>query len=113
MSNVVEFKKPKPPARQVTPPAPKLADAKVKGEWPAALAAIWVNSKNWRTSRRGNRYIVINDLDICVVIKRNDEGGFKWEIRWRDGREPTVSKWIYVIEQSAIDEAWDAVVALA
>jgi hypothetical protein len=29
------------------------------------------------------------------------------------GREPTVSKWIYVGEQTAIDEAWDAVVALA
>jgi hypothetical protein len=29
------------------------------------------------------------------------------------GREPTVSKWIYVGEQTAIDEAWDAVCALA
>jgi hypothetical protein len=50
---------------------------------------------------------VIDDLDICVVITRSDEGdvGFKWEIRWRWGNEPTVSKWIYVGEQTAINEA--------
>jgi hypothetical protein len=54
-----------------------------------------------------NRYIVIDDLDICVVITRSDEGevGFKWEIRWRWGNEPTGSKWIYVGEQTAINEA--------
>jgi hypothetical protein len=90
-----------------------LADAKHRREWLTALAAIWANPKNWRTSRHGNRYIVIDGLDICVVISRNDEGGFKWQIRWRWGREPTVSKWIYVGEQSAIDEAREAVVALA
>ena len=36
------------------------------------------------TLRSSNRYLVIDDLDICVVITRSDEGdvGFKWEIRW-------------------------------
>jgi hypothetical protein len=112
VSNVVEFKRnPRPAA--APRPTPKLANAENRGEWLAALAAIWANPKNWRTSRHGNRYIVIDDLDICVVIKRNDEGGFKWEIRWRYGKDQTVSKWIYVGEQTAIDEAWDAVVALA
>jgi hypothetical protein len=112
MSNVIAFQKPKP--RAAAQPKPiSLADAEHRGEWKAALAAIWANPKNWRTSRHGNRYIVIDDLDICVVIKRNDEGGFKWEIRWRYGKDQTVSKWIYVAEQTAINEAWDAVVALA
>ena len=59
------------------------------------------------TLRSSNRYLVIDDLDICVVITRSDEGevGFKWEIRWRWGNEPTMSKWIYVGEQTAINEA--------
>jgi hypothetical protein len=98
---------------QAAPKLVSLADAEHRGEWMAALAAIWANPKNWRRSRRGSCYIVINDLDICVVVSRQDEGGFKWEIRWRYGKEPTVSKWIYVGEQIAINEAWDAVVALA
>jgi hypothetical protein len=39
--------------------------------------------------------------------------GFQWEIRWRWGREPVVSKWVFIAEERAIDAAWDAVVALA
>ena len=111
MSNVVEFHRPKP--RPAAPkPIPRLADAKERGEWKAALAAIWANPANWKRSQRGNAYIVLDDLNICVVIVR-DEGGFQWEIRWRWGNEPTVSKWVFVAERTAIDEAWDAVVALA
>jgi hypothetical protein len=34
-------------------------------------------------------------------------------IRRSDGEEPTVSRWPYVGEQITIDEAWDAVCALA
>jgi hypothetical protein len=55
---------------------------------------------------------VIDDLIICVVIKR-DEHGFQWEVRWRLNSERTLSKWTYVVEQTAINEALDAVLVLA
>jgi hypothetical protein len=116
MSNIVEFHRPKPrSAAKAKPPVPKLTRAMKQREWIATLAAIWANPKNWRRSKVGNAYIVIDDLDICVVIVRSEEGtGFQWEIRWRDDdKESLRSRWIYVVEQIAIDEAWTAVAAVA
>ena len=117
MSNVVEFNRAKSRpvaalkvAQQAAPQ--RLSDITVRGDWNAALAAIGSNPKKWRQSKSGNRYIVIDDLIICVVIKR-DEHGFQWEIRWRLNSERTLSKWTYVVEQTAINEALDAVCALA
>ena len=117
MSNVVEFSRTKARpatalkvAEQAAPQ--RLSDITVKGEWDAALAAIWFNPKNWKRSRQGNAYIAIDDLGVCVVIER-DEHGFQWEIRWRSGRNTVVSRWIYISEQTAINEAWDAVCVLA
>jgi hypothetical protein len=107
MTNVIEFHRPIRQLKQVeaTKSLPKLADAKNRGEWTAALAAIWANPKNWKRSRNGNAYIVVDDLDICVVIGRDESsGGFQWEIRWRWG-EPTMSKWVFIAEQRAIDAA--------
>jgi hypothetical protein len=75
-------------------------------------ASSWVGWPRSPPKPTGNAYIVLDDLDICVVIVR-DERGFQWEIRWRWGNEPTVSKWVFVAEQTAINEAWDAVCALA
>ena len=116
VSNVVEFNRTK--SRQVAAlkvaeqAAPqRLSDITVRGEWDAALAAIWSNPKNWKRSRQGNAYIAIDDLGICVVVER-DEHGFQWEIRWRSGRNTVVSRWIYMSEQTAINEAWDAVCVL-
>jgi hypothetical protein len=86
--DVIEFHRPIRQLKQVevAKPMPKLADAKERGEWTAALAAIWANPKNWKRSRKGNAYIVIDDLNICVVISRDESGGgFQWEIRWRWG----------------------------
>lgn len=115
MSNVIEFNRPTQSKQVETPkPAPKLSEAKERNEWKAALAAVWASPKNWRTSKHGNRYIVIDDLGICVVIGRDESGGgFQWEIRWRCRNKSTVSRWVFISEQVAIDEAWDAVVALA
>ena len=53
---------------------------------------------------------MIDKIGVCVVID-HCEDGWSWEIRWSDGREPMSSKWIYLGEQIAIDEAWDAVCA--
>jgi hypothetical protein len=117
VSNVVGFRRPKSQpvtalrvAEQKSPP--KLSEIKGRGAWKKALASIWANPKNWRRSRNDSAYIVIDDLDLCVVIV-HDEHGFKWEIRWSDGEEPTVSRWTYVGEQIAINEAWDAVCVLS
>ena len=116
MSNIIRFDRAK--SRQVAAlkvaeqAAPqRLSDITVRGEWDAALAAIWSNPARWRQGKSGNRYIVIDDLGICVLIKR-DEHGFQWEIRWRSGRDTVVSKWIYMAEQTAIDDAWDAILVL-
>jgi hypothetical protein len=82
-----------------------------RSEWTAALAQIWANPRNWKRSKKGNAYIVIDDLDVCIAINRSEDGaGFQWEIRYRSGDEPIVSRWIYMAEQKAIDEAWDALV---
>lgn len=113
MTNVVAFEKPKP-MKQAKPPAkkPRLTAEQRRSEWLAALAAIWANPKNWKRSKRGNAFIVIDDIDVCVVIFRRDDGCFQWQIRWRDGREPIKSRWIYEVEQTAIDEAWSAAMAV-
>lgn len=116
-AEVIEFHRPKPRQREALKVTaqqapPKLSDIKDRLPWKKALAAIWANPKNWRRSKRGNAYIALDDLDLCVVIERV-EGGYQWEVRWRWSREPTVSKWIYVTEQIAINEAFDAVAALA
>jgi hypothetical protein len=109
---VIAFQKPK--AQPVAQPKPvSLADAEHRGEWMAALAAIWANPKNWRTSRHGNRYIVIDEIGVVVVINRTDEGYWSWEIRWRDGRPSVESNWTYTSERLARDEALDAVIVLA
>jgi hypothetical protein len=52
---------------------------------------------------KGNRYIVIDRLGVCLVITRGDEGYWSWEISWRDGREPASSNWTYVGEKGAFD----------
>jgi hypothetical protein len=111
---VLEFHRPKP-VRQAAPKrsAPKLTETMKRAEWNAALAAIWANPNNWRRSQHGNAYIVIDDLGVYVVVITRDDGYFQWEMRWRDGRDPVRSRWIHVAEQTAIDEAWDAVLALA
>ena len=109
MSNVIEFRRPKPKAK---PLAPKIAEAKNRAEWKAAVMAVWSDPSAWRTSKKDNRYIVIGDLGVCLVIKRVEEG-WSWEIRWRYGKEPVSSNWVYVAEKSAFDEALEAVIVLA
>ena len=113
-AEVIEFHRPKRPvaALKVTEQRspPKLTAAMLRSEWKAALAPFWANPKNWRRSKLGNAYIVLNDM--CVVINR-DELGFRWEIRWRDGsREPIVSRWVFTGEQYAINDAFDAVITV-
>jgi hypothetical protein len=91
MNNVVAFQRPKP-ARQVEPkPAPTF-NPDNRNEWVEAVKAVWADPDNWRTSKKGNRYITIDRLNICVVINHSDEGYWSW-IRWRDGREPASSNW--------------------
>ena len=114
-ANVIEFR---PPRRRPAPPA-KLtiqeADQISRGAWKAAVRAFWDEPANWRTSKKGHAYIVIDECGACVVVKHNDERGgyWTWEIRWRDGRETNVSRWIYVNEEGAFVAALDAVLALA
>lgn len=55
---------------------------------------------------------MLAELGLCVVISR-EETGFQWEIRRRDDDEPITSRWIYMVEQSAIDDAFHVVVMLA
>ena len=109
MSNVIEFHRPKAKPK---PPAPTF-NVNDRREWILAVKAFWAEPANWKVSRRGNKYIVINKIGICAVIERRDDGYWSWEIRWQDGREPHSSNWTYVGEQIAIDEALDAVLVLA
>jgi hypothetical protein len=118
VDNVVEFRKAKSQpvaalkvAEQKSPP--KLTTAMSRREWTATLAQIWANPRNWRRSKKtGSAYIVIDDLEICVVITHG-EHGFRWEIRWNWSNEPPIkSRWVYMAEQTAINEAWDALVAV-
>ena len=113
MSNVVEFHRPK--ARPVTalkvaeqPAQPKLSEIEMREEWIEVLTSIWANPKNWRRSKQGHAFIDIRDLDARAIIIR-DSDGYRWEIRWSNGRETVASKWIYVIESLAVDDAWDAI----
>ena len=92
MTNVVDFHRPK--ARPVAalkvaeqPAQPQLSEIEMREEWIEVLAAIWANPANWRRSPKGRAFIDILDLDIRVVIIR-DDGGYRWEIGWRNGREP-------------------------
>jgi hypothetical protein len=71
--------------------------------------AVWFDQARWKVSKKGNRYIVIDRIGVCVVITHSDEGYWSWEIRWRDGREPVSSNWTYVSEKGVLDEALDAV----
>jgi hypothetical protein len=114
VSNVIDFKRPKPrpAAEPKLKPAPKF-NPDNRNEWVEAAKAVWADPANWRTSKKGNRYVAIDRLSICVVINRTDEGYWSWEIRRRDGREPMSSNWTYLVEQSARDEALDAVLVLA
>ena len=73
------------PAAAPKPSALKLTRDMKKGEWMDVLAAIWANPKNWRRSGQGNAYIVINDVDICIVIVRKYTV-FQCERRRRDGQ---------------------------
>jgi hypothetical protein len=117
-SNVVEFRRPE---RWVEPPAKRprvsieAARRVNRGAWKAAVRAFWDDPANWRTSRRGDPCIVIDECGVCVVIEHGDEGYWSWVIRWRDrdGREMVRSKWIYVNEEGAFVSALDAVIALA
>ena len=110
MTNVIAFERPKAStkAQPQRKPSAKRTPGLMRSQWLAGLAAIWANPKNWKGSKRGNAFIVIDDIGVCVVIHRK-EGGFQWEIRWRNRDEPIVSRWIFIIEQAAIDDAWSAV----
>jgi hypothetical protein len=90
------------------PAQPRLSEIEMREEWVEVLAAIWANPKNWRRSKQGYAHIDIRDLDARVVII-HDDGGYRWEIRWSNGREAVASKWIYVVESLAVDDAWDAI----
>lgn len=111
---VIEFRRARPrqqAALKVTAQSLMPSAGQRRSEWTKTLAQVWANPRNWRRSRKDNAYIVIDDLNICVVVVR-EEHGYQWEIRWSDGEETTVSRWTYVSEQIAIDEAWDAVLVL-
>ena len=110
MSNVIAFQKPKPRPAAAPKPAPRF-NPDNRNEWVEALKAVWFDQARWKVSKKGNRYIVIDRIGVCVVITHSDY--WSWEIRWRDSREPVSSNWTYVGEQSAIDEALDAVLVLA
>ena len=118
MSNVVEFRRAKSQpvaalrvAEQATPQ--RLSEIKSRGAWKRALAAIWANPANWSRNAKGAAVIDINDLELSVRVVRK-EHGYEWQIHWqRCGGKMTVSKWLYVSEQIAINEAWDAVCVLA
>jgi hypothetical protein len=107
MANVTEFRQLTP---RTKPKAPTFND-KDRDEWVLAAKAVWADPARWRTSKKGNRYVVIDDLSVCVVIERTEMEYWTWEIRQR-GREPVRSKWDYVSQQTAFDTALDAVIAL-
>ena len=108
--NVIRFKRPAPPAK-IEPPTPTF-NPDDKDEWLLALKALWNDPAHWRLSKKGHRYLVIDPLDICVVILTEDDY-WTWEIRWRDGRRPTRSRWICPRQKDTFDAALEAVIALA
>jgi hypothetical protein len=116
MSNVIAFQR---PAQRAAPSPTKVsvsleAARRInRGAWKAAVRAFWDEPANWQTSKKGFPYIVIDECGVCVVIKRTEQGCWSWVIRWRDGRSPVESNWIYVNEEGAFVSALDAVVALA
>jgi hypothetical protein len=87
MSNVIEFHRPKPRPAAAPKPAPTF-NVNDRNEWVAAVKAVWADPANWRTSKKGNRYIVIDRIGVCVVIEHSDEAYWSWVIRRSDGREP-------------------------
>jgi hypothetical protein len=112
MSNVIAFQRPKPRPAAAPRPAPRF-NPDNRNEWVQAVKAAWANPANWRTSKKNNRYIVIEEIGVCVVINRTDEGYWSWEIRWSNRRPPMSSNWTYVGERGALDEALDALLVLA
>ena len=97
-SNVIEFVRPRASTKaqprspdRFASPVPKLTRDMKRGEWMSSLAAIWANPANWRRNKKGAAFVVIDDLDICVVVTARD-GGYQWQIRWRDGRAPVTSR---------------------
>lgn len=80
MSNVIAFQRPKPRPAAAPRPAPRF-NPDNRNEWVQAVKAAWANPANWRTSKKNNRYIVIEEIGVCVVINRTDEGYWSWEIR--------------------------------
>ena len=116
-NNVIDFNRAKSQpvtalkvAEQKSPP--KLSEIKGRGAWKRALAMIWANPANWSRNAKGAAVIDIDDLELSVRIVHK-EHGYEWQIHWqRCGGRMTVSKWLYVSEQIAIDDAWDAVLVL-
>jgi hypothetical protein len=110
MSNVIEFHQ---PTRRAKPERRTLTfDINRRDEWKAAVRAVWADQSRWKVSRKGNPYIVIDEVGGRVVIERTETEYWTWEIRQR-GREPMKSQWDYVGEQMAFDAALEAVIALA
>jgi hypothetical protein len=113
MSNVVAFERPKP--RQVAAPkvAPKIAGARNRGEWKAAVRAFWNDPANWSASKKGHPHIVIDECSVSVTIERG-EHGWSWTM-WSHGRAAATaaSRWIYIRQNGAFVSALDAVIALA
>jgi hypothetical protein len=69
---VIEFHRPKPRLAAAPKPAPTF-NPDNRNEWVAAVRATWDDPANWRTSKKGNRYIVIDRIGVCVVTHRTDE----------------------------------------
>jgi hypothetical protein len=103
MSNVIAFpKRPPPEPVQRFPPITP---------WPAwkyALRDRYWGRDNWRTSQKGNLYVVIDGR--CVTWFRQRDG-WSWSISVSGSNdEPLWSKRLHASERDARTDAWDTLV---
>ena len=89
-------------------PTPKIADARNRGEWKAAVRAFWKDPANWSASKKGHPLIVIDECGVSVTIEHG-EHGWSWTM-WSHGKAAAVatSKWIYIRQDGAFPAAFPA-----
>jgi hypothetical protein len=103
MSNVIAFpRRPPPEPVQRFPPITP---------WPAwkyALRDRYWSRDNWRTSQRGNSYVVVDSRCITWFRQRD---GWSWSISVSGSDdEPLWSKRLHASERDARTDAWDSLV---
>ena len=106
MSNVIAFPK-RPPPLPVQEPVQRFPPITPWPAWKYALRDRYWSRDNWRTSQKGNLYVVIDGRCITWFQKRD---GWSWSIAVSGTDEPLWSKRLHASERDARTDAWDVLV---